>query len=73
MKTRGKDLASFDKGRIIGFHQSGKTTREISTETDINVRTIQRIIAVGRKMENLVHLEQIVEGIKSRVTETEGF
>ena len=49
MKTRGKDLTSFDKGRIIGFHQSGKTTREISTETDINVRTIQRIIARWKK------------------------
>ena len=49
MKTRGKDLTSFDKGRIIGFYQSGKTTRKIGTETDINVRTIETIIARWKK------------------------
>lgn len=49
MKSRGKDLTSFDKGRIIGFHQSGKTTREISIETSINLRTIQRLIAHWKK------------------------
>ena len=45
MKTRGNDLSPFDKGHIIGFHQSWKSTREISTETGLNVRTIQRTIA----------------------------
>lgn len=49
MKTRGKDLSLFDKGRIIGFHQSGKSTRDISTVTGINVRTIQRAIACWKQ------------------------
>ena len=46
MKTRGKDLSLFDKGRIIGFHQSGKSTRDIS---GMNVRTIQRAIACWKQ------------------------
>ena len=50
MNTRGKDLSPFDKGRIIGFHQSGKSTREFSTETGINVRTIQRTIACWKQV-----------------------
>ena len=49
MKTRGKDLSLFDKGRIIGLHGAGKTTREINEETGVGCRTIQRTIAYWKQ------------------------
>ena len=49
MKTRGKDLSLFDKGRIIGLHGADKTTREINEETGVGCRTIQRTIAYWKQ------------------------
>ena len=41
MKTHGKDLSPFHKGRIIGLHGAGKKTREINEETGVGCRKIQ--------------------------------
>ena len=49
MKTRGKDLSLFDKGRIIGLHGTGKTTRETNEETGVGCRTIQRTMAYWKQ------------------------
>ena len=45
MKTCGKDLSLFDKGRIIGLHGAGKITCKINEETGVGCRIIQQTIA----------------------------
>ncbi|GBL85901.1 Transposable element Tcb1 transposase [Araneus ventricosus] len=42
-RCRGKDVSDFKKGRIIGLHQSKKTTKEVAEITGIGLRSVQRI------------------------------
>ena len=49
MKTCGKDLSLFDKGRIIGLHGAGKTTRKINEETVVGCRMTQQTIAYWKQ------------------------
>ncbi|GBN55696.1 hypothetical protein AVEN_70748-1 [Araneus ventricosus] len=41
---RGKYASYFERGKIIGFHQSKKTRKEIAEITGIGLRRVKRII-----------------------------
>ncbi|GBM50011.1 hypothetical protein AVEN_167129-1 [Araneus ventricosus] len=43
-RSRGKDVSDFERGQIIGLHQSKKTIKEIAEITGIGLRSVQRII-----------------------------
>ena len=49
MKTHGKDLSLFDKGRIIELHGVGKTICKINEETGVGCRTIQQTLAYWKQ------------------------